>query len=352
MTQVGHGYDSTTSAANSGFAKNNIVFPYDSTNLFILEETSGVMAKFPQSSSNASSNFSLNPWYLTFYAKIPIAGWSSNVQMSSDTDTRVVALVSRSSTAQLMSTVVYKKFEIVAKDTHSAYDTSTGLYTVPVSGFYSIQGSIFNSASLAGIYAFVVKNGVNIASGSQFSTNSANSSIFSTVIYCDAGDTLGIRSSANVTTNTSSSGNTLAIHRLSGPSVIAASEIVAASAYLSTNASASTTQPVPFDTLISDTHGALTLGSGFKFTVPVTGYYKISQIANITTTTATSIVIYKNGVAVLAIGYNASGGFFGYGTIFANTGDILDIRPSTNVTVQGGSITDGTKGRIFIERVS
>lgn len=344
MTQVGNGYDSTTSAVNTNFAKNGMVFPYNSTNLFIVNETSGAMQKAALSSSNVSSNFSLNPWYITFKAKVPIAGWSSNVQMSSDTDTRVVALVSRSSTAQTVSTTVYKTFEIVDKDTHNAYDTSTGLYTTPVSGFYSIQGSLFNSTSLSGVHAYVVKNGVNIAPASQFSVNSANSSIFSTTIYCDAGDTLGIKSSSPLVTNTSSSGNTLAIHRVSGPSVIAASETVAASYWLSANFAASTTVPINFDSKELDTHGAVTTSAtAWRFQAPSSGTYQIGGYFTSSSSAYSTLILYKNGAAYKAISYSSSTAPFPNsavsGLIRLNAGDYIDFRPNLSATISGGLLS-------------
>ena len=76
-----------------------------------------------------------------FEFRVPVAGWSSQVQMSSDTDTQVVAAAYQTSSGQTFSSGGTTKVTFQTKlfDTHSAFATDT--YTVPVSGKYRVSAN-------------------------------------------------------------------------------------------------------------------------------------------------------------------------------------------------------------------
>lgn len=119
--------------------------------------------------------------------------------------------------------------------------------------------------------------------------------------------------------------------------------IVAATYYISagTQAPGANTQ-FNFDTKITDTHGAVTTGAGaWKFTAPVTGIYNVSASMLQNSSTAGALVIYKNGtnysyinVFSSAFSPNIASGDM---NVPLNAGDFVDLRPSTNVTVTGGT---------------
>lgn len=254
----------------------------------------------------------------SFTALVPIVGWSSNTSMSSDTDTRVVAFVSNgnpSGTPSASRTQVIFPSGSIAKDTHSAYNTSTGLYIAPVSGYYNISANLDSSGT--GTQTILQKGELTI--GNQ--TTSVGSSYASAVIcvttqtelqvaasvtvYANAGDSLGLQYSTGQSGTLSWAGgigsNNLSIFRLSGPAVIAATETVAAIYFVT---SASTTIPnitatnIPNLTKTLDTHNAMNTSTA-TYTAPVSGTYSFSvqlDIAGFTINTGEiGIQINKNG---------------------------------------------------------
>ncbi len=113
-------------------------------------------------------------------------------------------------------------------DSHNAYNTGTGIYTVPVSGKYRVTGGV--SWSLTGSVASdgkiimnAFKNG-SIHSQMTTWTSQVASPNFdgelsgSTTINCNAGDTINIsglkNSSITYTANSSASGDYICIERV------------------------------------------------------------------------------------------------------------------------------------------
>lgn len=298
-----------------------------------------------QSSEPVSLNISL-----------PVAGWSSQVQMSNDTDTRVVAARARVGTGAATTAGNPVNFEVVDFDTHGAISpgATTWKYTVPVAGIYRVSASVYMNGAI-GFRLF--KNGVGYA---NINNNIAGSAYppGSTTVNCVPGDTLSV--AANVTaTPQGASGytigelNFISIERLSGPAVVAANETVAASYWVSANFAASTTVPVNFDSKEFDSHNAVTTSAtAWKFTAPVSGTYNISGYFQ-NTGTSISLVIYKNGVAYKFI--SACTNTAAYGTfsssIKLNAGDYIDLRPNVAATFIGGTLASATTSNISITRV-
>ena len=106
-----------------------------------------------------------------------------------------------------------------------------------------------------------------------------------------------------------------------------------------TGAPANTTagNPIIFPTVSNDTNGAYSTITG-KYTVPVPGYYSIAASINATWTGTMAIQVYKNGSSgpVIAFGAN-NANLSGSTTVYANAGDLLDIRPASNTTGYTGS---------------
>jgi hypothetical protein len=276
-------------------------------------------------------------------AILPIAGWSSQMQMSNDTDTRVVvSSATRVTNQTLTANVTDIVMTTSVLDTHAAYNTTTGAYIAPVSGYYRISGTIplIGSYSAASIVAYV--NGTSRATASIV----INTSTFylGVVVKLNAGDSLTLRSdSAIQITNRLSN---VDIERISGPAVVAATETVAASYWVSANFAASTTVPINFDSKDFDSHNAVTTSAtAWKFTAPVTATYQISGYASSSTGSGT-VMIYKNGSAsrpVASITPTAPGVSPGFSTsIRLNAGDYIDIRPSAAVTVTGNASQSNT----------
>lgn len=93
------------------------------------------------------------------------------------------------------------------KDTHNAFNTSTGVYTVPVSGMYKITGQLYfgTSASSTNFIAVISTNGLPPSSGPYGIRTASSSTLnlstaFSDLVYCDAGTQISIWGYAGVTT--------------------------------------------------------------------------------------------------------------------------------------------------------
>ena len=295
---------------------------------------------------NANVNAMINSTSVfSFYASVPIVGWSSNIQMSSDTDTRVVAMqVGLEGGNQSVGTNSPIKFDTVLSDTHAAYSTSTGLYTVPISGYYRVSGNLAQTGTVGGTYS-VYKNG----SAYAFLVNYLSSSAVaagSLTVKCNAGDTLGIYTNNAITAESSSApANLMSIERLSGPSVIAATESVNAVYSDNSGGSIGTSSSVyTFNTKQRDTHNAY---SGGTYTIPVSGLYTIS--ANIetngltlSTTQQLQLYIVHNGTNIATnyiIGNGASNAWNANitGSWPCLAGDTIQIKAVSGVATTANS---------------
>lgn len=243
-----------------------------------------------------------------FFADIPIQGLSSNVLVSSQTDTRVVTARatksgSQSVTAGAEATVA---FDAATFDSHGTFNTSTGVYTVPVAGYYKVSGVVtWTSNTFAAnkvMQAAVYKSGSRQSRSNSFASASAGtwqpSTYINDIVSCVAGDTIYV----NVTNNDSSTqsilnGNDLTwvtIERLSGPSQIAASETVAAS-YTSTTGTVTvgtSSATVPFGTKVFDTHGMYNVSTGVA-TIPMPGKYRITASIRSTSAVSSTTIDYS-----------------------------------------------------------
>ena len=275
--------------------------------------------------------------------------------MSTDTDTRVVAASAYLSTNTAFSNPVI--FNTVSFDTHGAYSTSTGKYTVPVAGIYEISGYAGVTSGTPAIAIY--KNGsfYNYAGY----TNTSNGGAYSILIQCVSGDTLYVGNPSSSTWTGSAIGvagaSFVCFKRLSGPAVIAATEFVKASYYASANFSCSTSQQANFDTKIYDSHGAVTTGSSWKFTAPVSGCYRVSALFNGSPTAGSAngeLNVYKNGSLNVIIGAMTAIGnssLPGSGSIQLNAGDYIDFRCSASATFGGGTLGSATASYVYIERL-
>lgn len=229
---------------------------------------------------------------------VPILGWSSNVQMSNDTDTRVVAARYKitSATALVSGNIVnYNSKDI---DTHNSVVTGTNSwrFTAPVSGTYQVSGCLYANTG-SGIWLY--KNGSNYSFlGNSITTTYLCPVGVTTLVNLVAGDYIDARINGSATpTNQGSLGdsvgteNWISISRLSGPATIAATDTVAAS--YSTAAGANPSGIIDFSTKNFDTTGSVTTGASWKFTAPVSGKYSIS--ITLQGSVNVTVAVYKNG---------------------------------------------------------
>ncbi len=304
---------------------------------------------------------------------IPISGWSSNVQMSSDTDTRVIAARMTGATATITGSYSDITWTTVVNDTSASMGAIS--YTVPVTGYYDIVGAIdvgATSLSAAGGF-FVGLNTGSVILENKFifdlnvPENESLDFNYGSVLL-NAGSTfkLQVKTTGTVGTpviNSSATTNFLSISRKSGPAVIASTESVGMSAQNTSALSLTNTTLTTFTgwTKVYDSHNAFNTGG--IYTVPVSGKYRCSlQLGVAPSTNNVGLVqasIVQAGSLSTTATANGSFGSAGGNTYCTSScfifnclaGDTLTLKAMQN---NGGTLTVSSTAAfncVSIERV-
>lgn len=282
----------------------------------------------------------------TLQFKAKILGWSSSVQTSDQTSTRVIAAKYNGATATLTSSLSKVTFTTKVIDDTNSY--SSGTYTVPVAGKYKVSASLLiarvSTVSSNNLQIATYKGGI-FQSGNIFRDQStepqSRSVLITDILDCKAGDTIEIYAAAEGTTPSivsDTNRNFLVIERLAGPNQIAASETVAAR-YTDTSGQSLANGPttIAFATKDYDTHGMV---SSSVATIPISGTYEIrglfrGAVNNVATATM-RLYAYKNSATSYLLGelFPAASGNQNYtveGSIRLklNAGDTIALRLQT-----------------------
>ena len=293
----GGGYATTTGRAElynaSGGAAHTAQVFYNAASqvgVFYTTATNGA-----QGNVTPSAPFSfINNSTLHIYFSVPISGWSSNTVLSQDTDTRVISAQAACSTAFAYSATTPINFDTVVVDRAGSVTTSATAwkFTAPVSGDYRVSTNLLNGTGAISVNLY--KNGSLFRQLMSVTTAAITSA--STTISLNAGDYIDIRGASAATLVAGSTTNTISVERLSGPSVIAASETVAAHYRRSSgdgNQSLSSASSVVYFTgyypsKVVDTHNFVTSSASDTYaTIPVSGVYEIVLMNRVDTSTAT-----------------------------------------------------------------
>jgi hypothetical protein len=274
--------------------------------------------------SNNTLFFGMNNWqvqatgtqmatngFTSFTASLPIQGWSSNVQVSSDTDTRVVSFVGRVGPQSLTGNTTNVSTSSVLKDSHGAWNGS--VYTVPVSGDYEVSAFLY---SVTASFSYAVwLDGSAYAWLSYSGIGNGGSNGRAILPNLKAGQQISIRSNVNTSLQNDTL-QTINISRISGPSQIAASEKVFVDARLTSGQSipSNTLTDVIFNTTVTNTHGTGTFNTSTGvFTAPRSGILKIN-----------SSVWYVLGFTTVGYGaVNVNGSLAKIGFVYVNSSDRL-----------------------------
>lgn len=333
----GDRYSASTTSHYSTFVRMLYTTP---TTMLIVQNHAGSDINFTGASLALNDQHFIN-------VSLPIQGWGSFSQMSSDTDTRVVAASYRFPSQSVTGSTDIAGIWNKDFDTHAAFTNSTGRYSAPVNGVYRVSfiatkatatNSVFlykNGSSYTGLFSFAIAGG--IISGS-------------TSVFLNAGEYISFQTNGTITID-----GQFSVERISGPSVITATETVAAAYWPTANNSTTAANPFNFDGKEYDTHNAVTTGAGWKFTAPVSGKYSVKAFLNPFSTPPSSpyFSIYKNGSFYSSIGWmTATTANCATGTIALNAGDYIDLRPNSNFQMSGNvSRSVLTNCSIQIERI-
>jgi hypothetical protein len=291
------------------------------------------------------------------YCRVPIVGWSSNLQISSGDNSRLVAArytyASQSVPTTSFTTLLTGMTK--AYDTHNAMDTSTGGYTIPVSGKYRIGGSVGWTGVLgSGAYigTYLKKNSTSPYVSLQFffSGSPYGRPAGGTTLDLVAGDVIYLQVYQETGGSIPSSGDPVydwfCIERLSGSQTLAAADSVTAIYKTSAGQSISNTTItiVDFGTKELDLTNSVTTGASWKFTAPISGTYLICGMCTFVSnnTGVRELYLYKNGSSWShlytsdAAQSSQASGMPGSRLIYLNAGDYIDLR--VNQTC-GGPLT-------------
>jgi hypothetical protein len=339
----------------NGYAAQGTVIPYDATRFRIYFITiSSANGSTGNTGMVSSTYFPFSgAESITYDFMAPIAGWSSNVQLSSDTDTRVITGRINFNAVQNVSAGTKFAFNTVVYDQGGGFNPTNNNYVVPVTGFYELI--VGGNTSSGGTSPFVYKNGVQ---DSPFTTiNASGYAIGIVELQCVVGDVLDIRADATATVQASCRWT---IKRLSGPAVVAASESVNARAFGIVQSITGTQAALVPGVILYDTHNRL---SSSGYTVPISGKYRVGG-STITANTTYSISqklelgIFKNGTP-----YSCLNRVFGNGTnsvawqvsgsdtVQCLAGDVLALYANSDVSTSTYSPVQNNYMYMYFERV-
>jgi hypothetical protein len=255
-------------------------------------------------------------------ALVPIVGWGATATLGQDADTRVVAARANLTTAQTGVASKVIPFNSVNINTSGSFNSTTGVFTAPVAGTYRVSaGVVFGSLDgVTNAQIQIRKNSAVYAegyAGRLAAAAAANGAAYvSDVVSLVAGDTIDIFASGDASFDIDNNGSRtfVAIERMSGPSQIAASEVVsmrATSASTSLTSGAATTAINA--TIAHDTHNAYNTSTGI-YTVPAAGFYQLSASAELSKTWQASTYL------IVEIKVNGTTQFYGIQTAVALSG--------------------------------
>lgn len=281
---------------------------------------------------------------------IPISGYSSNVQMSSETDTRIVTASYFASANGTASTTQTVNFDTKIYDTHgavtaSAAGTGSWKFTAPVPGYYSLTGQSISPTG--SVNAFLYKNG-SIYAQLNFMDTTSGLGVISYDILLNAGDFIDIRFNTSATYGGAvlSGQNTcskVVIKRVSGPPVIAASESVNGRYFSSTTSLSGSLATVLYATKSWDSHGFYNPSTGV-WTCGLSGRYifnaAIATAGTIAINNALDLQIQQTGSSsqISESLVDAGGAVTNLGTsvsdeFYCLSGDTIKVQVSSGATL-------------------
>lgn len=223
------------------------------------------------------------------------------------------------------------KYDTKIIDTNNAFNTSTRLFTCPVSGIYHIESSQY--VNVVGVSTYVSKNGASFP-GEGYLTTAPVGAIFQSggmLVQCLAGDTLSVNVDAAVDLSAGGAGTAqFSVLLVSSTTSIAATGVAAASMYTaSSGVSVSANTPLILPSTVYDTNAGY---ASNQYTIPASGFYEVSAYAAFSTGASVGLVLYKNGTALKYMGYSASVATAGSTSFQALAGDIITVRPDQSIT--------------------
>lgn len=310
--------------------------------------------------------------------RVPILGWSSSMQLSSDADTRAVEFqVTKITSTQNISsgsaTVV--TFNNTRKDSHGKF--ASDKFTAPVPGSYDFRYSLYiamGATAATVTETWIRVNGGSVRYGYCYLSDLANTKTYTFANFAqiplNAGDYVEVvtQSTTQAITIGASSDDAAQFtgYKLSGPAQIATNEKMIAR--YSTAAGQSMTNGastlIDFGTKTKDTHGSVTTGGSWKFTAQAAGDFEVNALTILSSgggwaaAEEAYLDVFKNGSFLTRLDryysdstHTARVTLGGIDTIELVAGDYIDVRLYQG---SGGAITllaSADSNYVMIKRV-
>ena len=296
-----------------------------------------------------------------FKINVPVAGWSSSVQMSDSADTRIVLATANILAAASVTSSARVQFNTVTKDTHGMITTGASWGAkIVVPGEYRVSVNMdVNAAINYQVYVNGVSAGYILSA--PVSLYGYGQRVLSDL---KSGDTVDVRSDTGGTVQATSY---FSIERISGPQAIAANETVnavytTAAGQIIPNA---TDTIIDFGTAEVNSHGNVTTGAAWKFTAQTGGLYEVGCYVQLNSgggwvvSTEAVVSIFKNASSFATLGL--------YAQTVVNTvavsipcstrqvrlvaGDYVDIRINQNSGVAIALVGSALRNWVSIKKV-
>jgi hypothetical protein len=224
----------------------------------------------------------------SFEFSVPILGWSSNTVMSEDAGNReIVGKFALTTAANHTTLSGWQKVPVatVRFDTVNGWDATNTRYVIQETGYYDVDfGSGFGAIDVQKSFSSAIYvNGSPSAYGSDVAMGALNAgrSAGASILYLTKGQYVELYAFQNDSSSEAYSlalnSNSFSIAKRSSPVTIAASEKVYAEYRTDTSPIITGTfTAIDFEDKVTDSHGAVATGVGWKFTAPRAGVYKIN----------------------------------------------------------------------------
>jgi len=298
-------------AGHATFSSNTAVSPE-----ILAEQSVGYLTFGQQGSANAGLtklNGSVLVTTISFYAQVPIVGWSSSTVVSSSADTRVVTCRATRSATQTgvnpNNSAVKVTFNTANDDTAGGFDTVNSRYVAKVPGKYRLSGSVYTSGTnvLANTYYTVLYvNGAAVKNGPPITASAGNPTGGSVdwIGQLAVGDYVELflfgvgNNSVSTLSVFGGINSSLDVELVQGPSQIQAAEVVAFQGTAPSYSVTTSIGKVTGWTASEDSHAGYNTANS-RWIVPAPGRYRITiNLATQNTAVPVSSWIYINGVNV------------------------------------------------------
>lgn len=228
-------------------------------------------------------------------------------------------------------------------------------FTPSITGTYKIYSNpsiLVNSAVATSIAVIKITNtvgGATLIADSEGGLYTSSGIAYPDISYVQGVFTLTAGTSysfviqgkiSNISDNISMLGSSGAPFYIFAELIATGSTNVSAKYYMSSTTSLTGGNPINFDTQLWDTNSAVTTGSSWKFTAPVTGKYLVSTVLTFTSYSGTpDVSVYINGTndTYMMSWAGSAQRLTGITLVNLTAGDYIDIRPDSNITSAVGT---------------